>query len=90
MASENQPSVARGSNAKAILSPTVGSSYTFPKCHEPSQASASANHPLPCLFQQNTTCPLTRQLPPKHHMTQLSLQRNPRVLSQDSSPQNIT
>jgi hypothetical protein len=67
MASEGRRSIVRHSHARASSHCLWGYTYyILPKYHEPSQVSAPAKHPL------------TRQLPEKHHMAQLSLQRNHR------------
>ena len=59
-------SIAQRSNARASAHGLWGSTYILPEYQAPSYGSIFSH----------ITCPLTRQLPEKHHMTQLSLQRN--------------
>ena len=75
-------SIASHSHARASFHCLQGSSCTLSRRHAPSQASASVKHPLLCLFQQTV---LSRQLPGKHRMTQLSFQRNQKLLLQKVS-----
>jgi hypothetical protein len=67
------------SQSQTFIHCLLGFTYTLSKHHMPSQASAPAktSHALlPDSFPKKTS--LIRQCPGKHHMTQMSLQRNQR------------